>query len=115
MNAKIINLYNIFKQNMGEKFKLLGQFKLYILLYMLFYMILLSFYLSPSLKHYTLFRETLWAEYSLPLELAFRELDLTIFALLFLVAISNMRNHPTLAKVIFLSSLFFSALFLEII
>lgn len=50
-----------------------------------------------------------WFTYNRQTYVALTELMLIIFALLFLVGTSNMRNHPLLAKLIFLSSLFFGA------
>jgi len=107
-------MYNI-KQSTKETFKLLWAFKWYIFPYILFYLLLLSFYISPSPKLYNIWIYESWFVYSQSLFLALTKLMLIMFALLFLVGTSNMRNHPILAKLIFLSSLFFSAVFLEII
>jgi len=41
--------------------------------------------------------------------------NLIISTLVFLIGTSNMRNHPKLAKIIFLSSLWFGAVFLQLI
>ena len=103
------------KQSLSETFKLLWQFKWYMLPYSLFYFVLLSFYLSPSPKQYNIWVNEVWFVYNQSLYLALTKLMLIIFALLFFVGTSNMRNHPLLAKLIFLSSLFFGAVFLEII
>jgi len=103
------------KQSAMETFKLLWRFKWYIFPYILFYLILLSFYLSPSPKQYNIWMNEVWFVYNQSFYLALTKLMLIIFALLFLVGTSNMRNHPILAKLIFLSSLFFGAVFLEII
>lgn len=102
-------------QSVTETFKLLWRFKWYIFPYALFYFILLSFYLTPSPKQYNIWMNEVWFVYNQSVYLALTKLMLIIFALLFLVGTSNMRNHPTLAKLIFLSSLFFGAVFLEII
>lgn len=103
------------KQSVTETFKLLWRFKWYVFPYILFYLILLSFYLSPSPKQYNIWMNEVWFIYNQSFYLALTKLMLIIFALLFLVGTSNMRNHPILAKLIFLSSLFFSAVFLEIV
>lgn len=103
------------KQSVTETFKLLWQFKWYILPYIAFYIVLISFYLSPSPKQYNIWMNKEWFVYDKSIYLALTKLMLVIFALLFLVGTSNMRNHPILAKIIFLSSLYFIAVFLEIL
>lgn len=103
------------KQSMTETFKLLWQFKWYILPYIMFYIVLISFYLSPSPKQYNIWISEEWFVYNKSIYLALTKLMLVIFLLLFLIGTSNMRNHPILAKLIFLSSFFFGAIFLEII
>ena len=103
------------KQSMTEMFKLLWQFKWYVLPYLFFYLILLLFYISPSPKQYNIWINEKWFVYNQDIYSALTKLTLIIFALLFFVGTSNMRNHPMLAKIIFLSSLFFGAIFLEII
>ena len=103
------------KQSMTETFKLLWQFKWYILPYIMFYIVLISFYLSPSSKQYNIWINEECFVYNKSIYLALTKLMLVIFLLLFLIGTSNMRNHPILAKLIFLSSFFFGAIFLEII
>ena len=103
------------RQTMSQTFKLLWQFKWYILPYIAFYIVLLSFYLSPSPKQYNIWTNEEWFVYDKYIYLALTKLMLVIFLLLFFVGTSNMRNHPILAKLIFLSSLFFGAVFLEVI
>ena len=107
--------FKYYKKNLLMTFKLLWQFKWYICPYLLFYVILLMFYISPSPKQYNIWMNKEWFTYNRQTYVALTELMLIIFALLFLVGTSNMRNHPLLAKLIFLSSLFFGAVFLEII
>ena len=103
------------KNRVTETLKLLWQFKWYVLPYLLFYLILLSFYISPSPKQYNLWTNEEWFVYSQDIYLALTKLTLIVFALLFFVGISNMRNHPILAKLVFLSSLYFISVFLEIL
>lgn len=103
------------RQTMSQTFKLLWQFKWYILPYIAFYIVLISFCLSPSPKQYNIWMNEEWFVYDKPIYLALTKLMLVIFALLFLLGTSNIRNHPLLAKLIFLSSLFFGAVFLGII
>lgn len=106
---------DIIKKSITETLKLLWQFKWYILPYIMFYIVLVSFYLSPSPKQYNIWMNEVWFTYDKTIYLALTKLMLVIFLLLFFVGTSNMRNHPILAKLIFLSSLFFGSVFLEII
>ena len=115
LQEKIKSIFPTVKQSAKETFKLLWQFKWYILPYIAFYIVLISFYLSPSPKQYNIWMNKEWFVYDKSIYLALTKLMLVIFALLFIVGTSNMRNHPILAKLIFLSSLFFGAIFLEII
>lgn len=103
------------KQYVTDTFNLLWNFKWYITPYILFYGILLSHYLMPSPKNYFLWNNEIWYSYNQNIYLAVTKLMLFVFALIFFVGTSNIRNHPLLAKFIFLSSLFFGAVFLEII
>ena len=105
----------ILKQSTVDTIKLLWQFKWYVLPYLLFYLILLLFYISPSPKQYNIWINEKWFVYNQDIYSALTKLTLIIFALLFFVGTSNMRNHPMLAKIIFLSSLYFIAVFLEIL
>ncbi len=114
-HGKVKQSRQILKQNLAESFKLLWSFKWYILQYLLFYLILLLFYISPSPKQYNIWMNEKWFIYNQDIYLALTKLMLIIFALLFFVGTSNMRNHPLLAKIIFLSSLYFIAIFLEIL
>lgn len=100
------------KQSIAETFKLLRQFKWYIAVYLLFYLRLLMNYLMPCSKNYAIWINEPWYTHEIPIYLALTELMLILFALLFLVGTSNMRNHPWLAKLIFLSSLYFLPSFL---
>lgn len=115
LKAIIKQQTGVMKNSITETLKLLLQFKWSILPYMIFYIVLVSFYLSPSPKQYNIWMNETWFVYGKTLYLALTKLMLVIFLLLFLVGTSNMRNHPILAKLIFLSSLFFGAVFLEII
>lgn len=113
MLEKIKKFAQAIKQNTFETFKLLKQFKWSISIYVLFYAILLSFYLSPSPKQYCIWNNEDWFEFSFPLYLAITKLMLIIFALLFLVGTSNMRNHPVLARIIFLSAFYWLYVFIH--
>ncbi|MBR1649034.1 MAG: hypothetical protein IJ689_05490 [Alphaproteobacteria bacterium] len=111
--VKIKSIIQTARQSIRETFKLLWQFKWYIFPYILFYSVLSLFYLTPSPKQYYYWRDKSWYEYNTESYLALTELMLIIFALLFFVGTSNMRNHPRIAKLIFLSSLYFLAVFLD--
>ena len=115
LQEKMKQITDTVTQSIKETFKLLWQFKWYIFPYIMFYIVLASFYLSPSPKQYNIWMNKEWFVYDKSLYLALTKLMLVIFGLLFFVGTSNMRNHPMIAKLIFLSSLFFGAIFLEII
>ena len=102
------------KDHFIETKKTIAPFKWYICLYLLFYSILIVFYLTPSCKQYFFWNNEDWYQYSVPLYLAGMRLVLIIFLLLFFLGLSNIKNHPILAKMIFLSSFYFSALFLDL-
>ena len=99
------------KTEIIETIKLLLQFKWYIILYILFYGIILINYLFPSPKNYFLWFD--WCEYTQEIYLETTKLLLIIFLLLFFIGTSNMRNHPIIAKLIFLSSLWFGAVIIQ--
>ena len=103
---------NIMKSHINETLKLLFRFKWYILVYLIFYFMLYLDYLMPSPKNYFLWNS--WCAYDKQIYLAVTELLLAIFFLLFLVGTSNMRNHPRLAKFIFISPLVFGVVSLII-
>lgn len=103
------------KKIFNETSKLLWQFKWYIVPYILFYLHLLMSYFMPSKKNYCIWEYEEWYNFDLRIYVKVTELMLIIFLLLFLIGTSNMRNHPLIAKCIFLSSLWFLAVFLEII
>ena len=106
---------NICHQTLKETVKTLGPFNGYIGLYLLFYMYLCLNYLSPSPKNYFFWNEAYWYHFTPQIYLAGMRLVLWIFLLLFLVGTSNIKNHPLLAKMIFLSSVFWMILFCGII
>ena len=102
------------KQTFKNTVQTIQPFKWYILTYLFFYCLLILFYLSPSAKQYFFWNNEPWYQYSTTLYLAGMRLALVIFMLLFLLGLSNMKNHPILAKIIFLSSFYFTGLFLDI-
>ena len=108
-------MWHQIKQNSVETVRLLWSFKWYIAPYVLFYVYLVINYLMPSPKNYYIWQKESWYDFEITSYLAVTKLLLIIFFLLFLVGTSNMRNHPLLAKIIFLSSLWFGAVFLQVI
>ncbi len=100
------------KQEIFETFRLLWCFKWYLLPYLLSYFVLLLLYLSPSPKNYCIWWDKDWFEFSIPLYVAVTRLMLLIFVLLFLIGTSNMRNHPLLAKLVFLSGFYWLYVFI---
>ena len=115
MQEKLKQIMRLLKQNVVETFRLLWKFKWYIFPYMLFYAVLLMFYLSPSPKQYSIWKNKVWYNYDTQSYLEITKLTMIIFLLTFFIGTSNMKNHPALAKLIFLSSLWFLAVFLEMI
>ena len=103
------------KKSTSETANLLAQFKWYIFIYMIFYLNLFISYLIPSPKNYFIWNNESWYTYDKYIYLEVTKLILVIFFLLFLIGTSNMRNHPKIAKLIFLSSLWFGAIFVELI
>ena len=108
-------IYRQIRQSAKETGKLLWSFKWYIAPYVLFYVYLVINYLMPSPKNYYIWQKESWYDFEITSYLAVTKLLLIIFFLLFLVGTSNTRNHPLLAKIIFLSSLWFGAVFLQVI
>ncbi len=106
-------LFHTCCQMFKETKKTLWPFKGYICLYLFFYTYLCLNYLMPSPKNYFFWNDEYWYNYSPQLYLAGMELVLVIFLLLFFIGMSNIKNHPLFAKMIFLSSLFLAFLFLE--
>src|SRR5574344_361371 len=104
-------IFNILKTHLLMTFRILWPFKCFLFPYLLFYSILLMFYLSPSPKQYNIWMNKEWFIYNRQIDIALAELMLIIFALLFFIGTSNMRNNTLIAKCIFLSSLWFIAVF----
>ena len=95
------------KQSVTETFKLLGQFKWSITGYLLFYSIGVAEYFNPPaaddpILNYEYTRGA-WNYINQEVYIHSMKLYSIIDTLIFLIGISNMRNHPLLAKIIFLS------------
>ena len=94
------------KHNMMETFKLLWQFKWYIIVYLLFYYIIIMEYLDPPAKDSPIWGSEAmagdWRYINQEVYIGSMKNVLMELLLLFLIGTSNMRNHPLLAKFIFL-------------
>ncbi len=93
------------KNCVTETLKLLWQFKWYIALYMLYYIIFLAEYFNPpaaddQILNYEYMRGA-WNYINQEVYIHSMKLYSIIDTLIFLIGTSNMRNHPTLAKIIF--------------
>ncbi len=95
-----------FKQSLYETFQLLWQFKWYILVYLLFCMLAVWEYLNPPAENDPIFNSEAvrgsWRYTSQKVYVGAARSDLAFFIILFLLGTSNMRNHPLIAKTIFL-------------
>ena len=112
--STMIKYINMMKLNIIETFKLLFRFKWYGLIYLIFYFILLFGYLNPPQVDDPIFNfafnNGLWYYANQKVYIGSMKDDLIIFLLLFLIGTSNMRNHPKLAKFIFISPLMFGVI-----
>jgi hypothetical protein len=94
------------KQNVSETFKLLWQFKWSVSVYLIFYYALIREYFNPPEKDSPIWGSEAmrgsWNYINQEVYIGSMWDALVIFLLLFLIGTSNMRNHPLLAKCIFL-------------
>ena len=100
------NIANIIKKNLSETFKLLWQFKWYITFDFAFFLLLITEYFNPPSVDDPIWNseamQGAWNYQNQQLYIQSCKYGLVIFALFFLIGTSNMRNHPVLAKIIFL-------------
>ena len=91
-------------------FKLLQQFKWYILIYLIFYYALIVEYLNPPEENSPIWgseaMQGSWNYINQKVYIGSMKDTSISFVLLFLIGTSNIRNHPLLAKLIFLYPLF---------
>jgi len=103
---KIKTFTLVLKKNTTETFKLLWQFKWYVLVYLFFYFALVMEYLNPPEKNSPLWKaeamEGSWNYINKEVYMGSLRDTLIEFLLLFFIATSNMRLHPLLAKSILL-------------
>ncbi|MBE6451773.1 MAG: hypothetical protein E7016_07440 [Alphaproteobacteria bacterium] len=109
-----MRIINIVKEHIVNTLKLLLDFKWYVALYLLFYFILIWGYLNPPTENDAIFNseytQGLWYYINQEVYICNMQDLLIEFFLLFLIGTSNMKNHPTLAKLIFLSPILFLVL-----
>lgn len=106
-HEKIKSAAKTIQQSSKETLKLLWQFKWYICVYVLFYLCYVMEYFSPPGKD-----SPMWSADAMKGDWVYTNQEVYIGSLktalvelffLFLIGTSNMRNHPILAKLIFLS------------
>ena len=94
------------KHSIKETLKLLWQFKWYAVVYLIFYVLIIWDYLNPPTADDMIFRaeetSNQWDYANQEAYLISAKFNLINYFLIFLIATSNMRNHPILAKLIFL-------------
>ena len=95
------------KQSVSETFKLLWLFKWYIVGYLIYYSIFIVEYFNPPaaddpILNYE-YTHGAWNYINQEVYIHSMKLYSIIDTLLFFIGTSNMRNHPLLAKIIFLS------------
>ncbi len=102
---------SIVEVNIIETLKLFFRFKWYVLVYLIFYFMLVFDYLNPPITDDPIFKFAynggLWYYANQKVYIGSMRDDLIIFLCIFLIGTSNMRNHPRLAKFIFISPLLF--------
>ena len=95
------------RQTMSQTFKLLWQFKWYIVGYLIYYSIFIVEYFNPPaaddpVLNYE-YTHGAWNYINQEVYIHSMKLYSIIDTLIFFIGTSNMRNHPLLAKIIFLS------------
>ena len=95
------------KQSVSETFKLLWLFKWYIVGYLIYYSIFIVEYFNPPaaddpVLNYE-YTHGAWNYINQEVYIHSMKLYSIIDTLIFFIGTSNMRNHPLLAKIIFLS------------
>lgn len=94
------------KQAILDTFKLLWSFKWYVGLYLLYYIIsIISLFDIPAADDKIFHAEAtsqIWPYTNQEVYIGSLRLEIIILSLLFLLGTSNMRNHPKIAKFIFI-------------
>lgn len=107
---KIKQLPNTIKQTIKETFNLLWKFKWYISFDVIIFILLLSEYFNPPTAEDMIWKSEaingMWNYQNQQVYMQSCKYGLIISVLFFLIGTSNMRNHPLLAKLIFLFPLY---------
>jgi len=103
---KFNNVAIIIKRNLSEIFRLLWRFKWYVCFYLIYYIInIISLFDIPEADDKIFHSEAashIWSYTNQKVYIGSLRLEIIILSLLFLLGTSNMRNHPLLAKMIFI-------------
>lgn len=103
-------LINTIKKHIVETAKLLWSFKWYTSVYLIFVIMMFDEYLNPPTKDSPIWNAEAmkgdWMYFNQEVYIGSFKQSLIIIMLFFFIGTSNMRNHPLLAKIIFLSPLF---------
>ena len=103
-------LINTIKKHIAETAKLLWSFKWYISVYLMFVIMMFDEYLNPPTKDSPIWGAEAtrgdWMYFNQEVYIGSFTQSLIIIMLFFFIGTSNMRNHPLLAKIIFLLPLF---------
>ena len=101
---------NSIKKQIIDTVKLLWSFKWYISVYLLFFLMMFEEYLNPPAANDKIFHAEAtsqnWLYTNQKVYIESLKQGLMAITLLFFIGTSNMRNHPMLAKIIFLLPLF---------
>lgn len=107
---KIAQTSQSLKKSIIETSKLLWSFKWYILVYLMFVIMMFDGYLNPPAKDSPIWGAEAtkgdWMYFNQEVYIGSFKQSLISIMLFFFIGTSNMRNHPLLAKIIFLSPLF---------
>ena len=103
-------LINTIKKHIAKTAKLLWSFKWYISVYALFYYMFMIEYFNPPAANDPIYKHEYlkgnWNYIDRDVYIESLKEGNIIILLFFFIGTSNMRNHPLLAKAIFLSPLF---------
>ena len=93
-------------KNITETFKLLWSFKWYVGLYLIYYFLCISLFFEIPEADDPIFRaeatSQLWYYTNQEVYVGSLKMKVSILSFLFLLGTSNMRNHPKIAKFIFI-------------
>ena len=103
-------LINTIKKYITETVKLIWSFKWHISVYLMFVIMMFDAYLNPPTKASPIWKTEAtrgnWMYFNQEVYIGSFKQSIIIIILFFFIGTNNMRNHPLLAKTIFLSPLF---------